>query len=175
VLPAGNIFLVLGQPNPYTDTNGNVWQPEVGDDGCHPYDNGGAWPNTPDITLYKIACFSSNDIRFDITVPNGNYQITGKFAETEAVSAGFRLMDLEAQGQTVYHNVDVVAAAGGVNKPVDFNVPAKVTDGTLSFVVRHVAGDFALISALKIVPLSLTGGGTPGPVAPPTGIQIIIK
>ena len=175
VLPAGTIFLVLGQPNAYTDTSGNVWQPEVGDDGCHPYDNGGAWPNTPDITLYKIACFSGNDIRFDFSVPNGSYQITAKFAETEAVSAGYRLMDLETQGQIVYPNVDIYSAAGGVNKPVDYTLPATVTSGALSFVIRHVAGDFAIISALKILPLSLTGGGTTGPPVPPTGIQVIIK
>lgn len=175
ILPVGPIRLVLGQPNPYTDANGNVWQPEVGDDGCHPYDNGGTWPNTPDITLYKIACFSYNDIRFDITVPNGSYQIIGKFAETEAVSVGYRLMNLEAQGQVVYPNVDITAAAGGVNKPVDFTLPATVTNGTLSFVVRHMAGDFTLISALQILPVS---GGTTGPPnqpAPPTNLQIIVK
>lgn len=175
VLPAGTIFLVLGQPNAYIDTSGNVWQPEVGDDGCHPYDNGGAWPSTPDITLYKIACFSGNDIRFDFTVPNGSYQITAKFAETEAVSAGFRLMNLEAQAQVVYPNVDIYSAAGGVNKPVDFTLPATVTNGLLSFVVRHIAGDFALVSALKIVPLSLTGGGTSGPPPPPTGMEVIVN
>lgn len=175
VFPAGTIFLVPGQPNAYIDTGGNVWQPESGDDGCHPYDNGGAWPNTPDITLYKIACFSGNDIRFDFTLPNGTYQITAKFAETEGVSAGFRLMNLEAQGQIVYPSVDIYSAAGGMNKPVDFTLPATVTSGSLSFAVRHVAGDFALISALKIVPLSLTGGGTAGPPPPPSGIQVIGK
>jgi Malectin domain len=169
VLPAGTIRLVLGQPNPYTDTNGNVWQPEVGDDGCHPYDNGGTWPTKADIILYKIACFGFNDIRFDITVPNGSYQITAKFAETEAVSAGYRLMDLEAQGQVVYPNVDIVTSAGGVNKPVDFTLPATVTNGILSFVVRHVAGDFTLISALQIVP----GSGSTSTPAPPTGLTVI--
>jgi hypothetical protein len=153
VLPAGTIRLVLGQASPYTDTKGNVWQNEVGDDGCHPYDNGGSWPGTPDVTLYKVACFSGNDIRFDITVPNGNYQITGKFAETETVAVGDRLMDLEANGNIAYSNVDIYASAGSMkNTPVDFVIPATVTNGQLAFVVRHVKGDFAIISALQIAP-----------------------
>jgi hypothetical protein len=153
VLPAGTIRLVLGQARPYTDTRGNVWQNEVGDDGCHPYDNGGTFPNVPDITLYRITCFSDNDIRFDITVPNGNYQITAKFAETEAVAVGDRLMDLEANGIVVNSNVDIYASAGGMNNtPVDFVIPATVSNGQLSFVVRHVKGDFSIISALQIAP-----------------------
>jgi len=153
VLPGGTIRLVLGQSSPYTDANGNVWQNEVGDDGCRPYDNGGAWPATPDITLYKIACFSGNDIRFDITVQNGNYQITAKFAETETVAVGDRLMDLEANGNVVNSNVDIYASAGGMkNTPVDFVIPVTVANGQLSFVVRHVKGDFTIISALQIAP-----------------------
>ena len=155
VLPASTIRLVLGQTNPYTDTKGNVWQNEVGDDGCRPYDNGGAFPNVPDITLYKITCFGDNDIRFDIAVPNGNYQVTAKFAETETVAVGDRLMDLEANGNIVYSNVDIYASAGGMkNTPVDFTMPVTVTSGQLSFVVRHVKGDFTIISALQIAPAS---------------------
>jgi len=174
ILPAGPIRIILGQTSPYKDTHGNVWLGRTGDDSDHgPYGNGGAWPNTADIFLYKVADFAYNDMRFDITVPNGNYAITGKFAETEAVAAGYRLMDLEAQGQVVYRNVDIFSAAGGVNKPVDFTLPATVTNGSLAFVVRHVAGDFTLISALQIVPVSGTGVQTPGPPALPSDLQAV--
>lgn len=173
IFPSGSIYLVLGQPLPYTDTSGHVWQSETGDDGCHPYNNGGTWPNSMDITLYKIACFSYNDLRFDLTVPNGTYQIIAKFAETENVSAGYRLMDLEAQGQIVYSNVDIYSAAGGLNKPIDYTLPATVTNGSLSFVVRHITGDFTLISALQIVPLSLSGDQNSGPPAPPFNLTVV--
>jgi hypothetical protein len=176
VLPAGTMRIILGQTSPYTDSKGNVWQARTLDDSAHgPYDNGGAWPSTPDIQLYKVPDYSYNDIHFNITVPNGNYQITAKFAETEQVAVGYRLMSLEAQGQVAYSNVDIYSAAGGVNKPVDFTLPAVVTNGSLSFVVRHVTGDFALISALQIVPTSLSGTGTPAPPEPPTSLGIITK
>jgi hypothetical protein len=172
ILPSGPIRIILGQRSPYTDMNGNVWQATTGDDSAHgPYDNGGSWPTTADIVLYKVADFADNDIRFDITVPNGNYAITGKFAETEGVSAGYRLMNLEAQGQVIYRNVDIYSAAGGVNKPVDFTLPAAVTNGSLSFVVRHVAGDFALISALQIVHVSGSTTGTLDRLAPRTDTE----
>ena len=174
IVPSGPIRIILGQTSPYTDTQGNVWQGRTGDDSAHgPYDNGGSWPNTPDIQLYKVPDFAYNDIRFDITVPNGSYQITGKFAETEAIGAGVRLMDLEAQGVVVYPNVDIYSAAGGVKKPVDFTLPAAVTNGSLSFVVRHVTGDFTLISALQIVPVS--SSSTSGPPAPPADVTINVK
>jgi hypothetical protein len=153
VLPVGTIRLVLGQASPYTDTHGNVWQNEVGDDSCRPYDNGGGFPNVPDITLYKITCFGENDIHFDIAMPNGKYQITAKFAETETVAVGDRLMDLEVNGNVVYSNVDIYASAGSMkNTPADFVIPATVTNSQLAFVVRHVKGDFTIISALQIAP-----------------------
>jgi len=162
VLPTGPIRIILGRTTPYTDTQGNVWQGRTGDDSAHgPYENGGSWPNVPDIVLYKVADFADNDIRFDIAVPNGSYQITGKFAETEPVSRGSRLMDLEAQGKVIYPNVDVFASAGGMNKPLDLTLPATVTNGLLSFVVRHVAGDFTIISALQIIPVSGTTASNP--------------
>ncbi len=177
VVPSGAIRIIEGQATPFTDTSGNVWQGRVGDDSTHgPYDNGGMWPSTPNIQLYKVPNMSYNDLRFDFTVPNGTYQITGKFAENEAIGAGVRLMNLEAQGKVAYPKVDIVSAAGGVNRPVDFTLPATVTNGSLSFVVRHVAGDFAIISAIQIVPVSLSktsGGSTPPP--PPTNLTVIVK
>jgi hypothetical protein len=169
ILPSGPIRIILGQTSPFTDSQGNQWQPRTGDDSAHgPYDNGGSWPNIPDIFLYKVADFASNDIRFDIAVPNGSYAITGKFAETENVAVGYRLMDLEVQGQVIYSNVDILSAARGMNKPVDYTLPATVTNGMLSFVVRHVTGDFALISALQVIPVT----GIATAPAPPTNVTV---
>jgi hypothetical protein len=173
ILPAGPIRIILGQTSPYTDKQGNVWQARTGDDSPHgPNDLGGSWPTTPDIQLYKVADFGDNDIRFDFTVPNGSYQITGKFAETEPVGVGYRLMTLEAQGVVAYPNVDIYSAAGGVNKPVDFTLPATVTNGSLSFIVRHLTGDFALISALQILPVSGNADGNSSSPAPPSNVRI---
>jgi hypothetical protein len=77
-------------------------------------------------------------------------------------------MDLEAQGQVVDSNVDIYAAASGINLPVDFTIPAAVTNGHLAFVLRHVLGDFTILSALQILPVN--GGNPP---APPTNLTIV--
>ena len=171
VLPTGTIRIVNGQTTPYTDSHGNVWQASTGDDGGYPYDNGGNWPSTPDIYLYKVPFYAldsgGNDIRFDITVPNGNYQITAKFAATNVSGPGQESCNIEAQGQIAYANVDVYAAAGGLNKPVDFVIPATVVNGQLSFVVRHLTG-FNFISALQIAPAT----GIAGRPSPPTNLTV---
>ena len=72
-----------------------------------------------------------------MVVPNGNYTLTAKMAETEATSAGQALQDLEVQGQIAVTGLDVFASAGGAHKPFDVQLPATVTDGRLSFVVRY--------------------------------------
>lgn len=174
ILPTGTIRIILGQSSPYTDTHGNVWQPRVGDDGCFPYDNGGTWPSSSDIQLYKVACFSFDDDRFDISVPNGQYNIRGLFAETENIGVGNRLMYIESQGQVIDSNVDIQAAAGGNNLPVDFRVPATVTNGMLSYVLRHRTGDLVTISSLEIDPISLSGTpSSPSSPEPPPSVTII--
>ena len=176
VLPNGTMRIVNGRTSAYTDSQGNVWQPMTGDDGGSPYDNGGSWPNTPDIYLYQVPYYAldnmAQDMTFEIAVPNGTYSITGKFAATNVTGPGQESVDLEAQGQVVYSNIDIYAAAGGLNKPIDYTLPATVTNGKLSFVLRHVNG-YNFISALQIVPQSLTG--TPSRPAPPSGLQIQIQ
>lgn len=176
ILPNGTMYLINGRTTSYTDTKGHVWQPMTGDDGGYPYDNGGSWPTVSDIYLYQVPYYSldgmGGDMRFDITVPNGTYAITGKFAATNVSGPGQESVNLEAQGQVIYTNVDIYAAAGGLNKPIDFNLPATVTTGRLSFVLRHVTGN-NFISALQIVPQTITGN--PSPPAPPSGLQIQVN
>ena len=76
-------------------------------------------------------------------------------------------MNLEAQGKVTNSNVDLFVLAGGAqNMPVDITIPAMVTNGSLSFVLRAVM-DQTLISALQIVP--------PGPPEPLSNMQIIVK
>ncbi len=176
ILPNGTIYIINGRTTPYTDTQGHVWQPMTGDDGGYPYDNGGSWPSVSDIYLYQVPYYSfdegGGDMSFDIRVPNGTYTITGKFAATNVTGPGQESVNLEAQGQVIYSNVDLYAAAGGLNKPIDFTLPATVANGQLSFVLRHVTG-FNFISALQIVPQTITGN--PSPLAPPSGLQIQVN
>jgi hypothetical protein len=171
VLPPGPIRIILGQNASYTDSHGNVWQGRTLDDRALQHSpNIGSWPRTPDIQLYEAPDFGDNDMRFDITVPNGTYNVRGLFAETRNIGAGNRLMDIEAQGAVVRPNVDIQSAAGVGFLPVDITVPATVTNGTLSYVLRRRKGDFTMISSIEIVPLSVSGTGT---AAPPTNVKAV--
>jgi hypothetical protein len=152
IYPNGTIRLAPGQSTDYTDITGNIWLHGIAGDGSYGYDNGGTWPSTPDITLYRIPIYGSGDLRFDILAPNGSYQITGKFAQTQSANVGYRIESFESQGSVIYANVDVFVTSGGENMPVDFVLPATVTNGRLSFVLRAVSGSNVStdISALQI-------------------------
>jgi hypothetical protein len=161
IFPTGTIRIVNGQTTNYTDTSGNVWfaggDSSGGDNGGYPSSNdyGGSWPSTPDIQLYKIPWYSfyTDDIRFDIYVPNGNYSVTGKFIAIRVNSAGSAYEGLETQGNLLYSNQDFYALAG-YKTPIDYTLPATVTDGKLSFVLRIMGGTnkFNDISAIQIAP-----------------------
>jgi hypothetical protein len=177
IYPNGSIRLAPAQPNDYTDTKGNIWLHGRAGDGGDGYDNGGTWPSTPDITLYKIPIYGGAglDLRFDILVPNGTYQLTGKFAETQASVPNFKIFSLESQGQIIHPNLDIFVLAGGHNMPIDFTLPATVTTNRLSFVIRAIGGTNPAtdISALQIVPVSLSGTAAPSAPQPPPTVSII--
>jgi hypothetical protein len=176
VLPvvSGSTYLVLGRSDPYTDSHGNVWQPGQGDDGCFPSNAGGSWSGI-DITLYEISCYASNDIRFDIYVPNGRYTVTGKFAApgSECGGLGGHTMNIEAQGRVYTTNFDPYAAAGNAcNTPADNTISdINVNNGLLSYVLRFTGGDYSLISAVQISSETTSTNE----ILPPTALKAIVE
>jgi hypothetical protein len=171
VLPDGTIRIAMGSTTPYTDSLGNVWQASTGADVGGIYINGWFGPMPVDSPLYRVQYFAGGDLRFDISVPNGEYEITAKFASTNSKGPGQCVFGLEAQGKIVLPNVDVWASAGGEYLPVDFTLPATVTSGQLSFVIRRITGESVYISALQIV--ALTDAVNVERPAPPTKIKVI--
>jgi Malectin domain len=164
IFPTGVIRIINGSLVPYTDSRGNVWQASTGDDGGKIYDNGGTFSPLPDIKLYKVNYFSFNDMRFDFTVPNGKYVITVKLASTQG-TARYDVNSFEVQGHVVHPDIDIFVAAGGHNIPIDYQLPATVTDGHLAFVIRRVGGHNGFLTALQIAPgtASVKPGQPSGP------------
>ncbi len=149
VIPAGTIRINVGGSRPYKDSQGHIWMAGFGYDRGWNYDNGGTYPKVPDVPLYQLMHYSDQDMEFRFHVPNGNYRLLGKFAEGE-YGPGQKLFHLETQGNVVYRNVDVDTMAGGQRMPLDLDMPAVVTDGTLLLVLRHVIGPHVNISSLEI-------------------------
>ena len=167
VIPAGTIRINVGGSTPYKDSQGHIWMAGFGYNRGWNYDNGGPYPKVPDVPLYQFMHYSDQDMAFRFHVPNGNYKLTGKFAEGET-GPGQKIFHLETQGNVVYRDVDVNAMSGGQRKPLDLDMPAVVTDGTLLFVLRHVIGPHVNISSLEIQ----SDPGTPRMIAIPSESKV---
>ena len=172
VFPAGPIRIILGSQKPYTDSQGNVWQPRTatgggGDDASYGQVSLSGTMSGTDIQLYKGMLSSYSDMTFDFSVPNGVYQVTEKFAETSGTAAGQRVMTLEAQGVTQQANLDLAALVGD-NTPKDFTFNVTVTNNDLQLVNRFISGYGPMMSALQIVPVSGTSTSTTNPQPPPS-------
>jgi len=155
IFPPGTIRIIAGQATPYRDTRGNVWAASTGDNGGFFCSSGGSWPSTQDILLYESAnCsyYDSTDMRYDITVPNGSYQITAKYSGIFNFAGG-AVNSLESQGQVYFPVIDMYVYTGNkMNVPVDFVMPAVVTNNTLSFVIRQISGARTYVDSLQIAP-----------------------
>lgn len=140
VIPKGIIRTLLGRSASHTDSLGNLWQPTLLGSGGGIGTDAGSWPATPDIFNYQahLAPVGGGDWRLDISVPNGSYMITALFADPFDTAAFQRNMALETQGSVILNNVDVWTLAGGKYQPIDFSLPAFVSNGQLSFVMRRL-------------------------------------
>jgi len=163
VIPTGTIRTCPGQTHDYIDSHGKDWSSMDFSDGGHTYYNAGPWPSMPDSALYVNPWFGEGDTRWDFIVPNGNYRITAKFAEAGRWASGQQVMHLESQGKLIYKNFCIYDVAGGFWKPLDIQMPATVTNGKLSFVLRAIS-NYTEISALEITP----DPGTPSVEVEPT-------
>jgi hypothetical protein len=141
ILPQGTIRL-YGGPTDYTDSQGHIWHSDnfLFPGGGYGTNYDPQWPkNIPDIAIYQWTHRSYGDITYILNVPNGNYKVTMKAAQTYTpVKVGDAIFHWEAQGQLVYRNVDEVKLAGGNHIPIDFPIPVQVTDGRMYIAARHV-------------------------------------
>jgi hypothetical protein len=134
-----------GDPKPYTDKAGNVWQPdklytkgskygfvdgEIVDRGADMKIAG-----TNDPRIYQTERYSM--ISFHAEVPNGKYTVRLHFAETyENIDVdGPRVFNVKIEGKDVLKRFEVQKAAAGVQKAFvrDFKA-VEVTDGKLDIV-----------------------------------------
>ncbi|MGB2666256.1 MAG: malectin domain-containing carbohydrate-binding protein [Candidatus Acidiferrum sp.] len=161
IFPPGPIRIALGRPSLFTDPDGKVWQASTGYDTGIIFSNGWVGTETATNYIFRSQLYAWGDIRFDFTVPNGNYQVIGKFASTNTTAPGQATFNIDSQGEVIHRDVDVFAQAGGEYKPLDIPSPAKVTNGQLSYVLRHVTGGNVGIAAIEIVPVETNIQATP--------------
>ena len=123
----------------YTDSQGNVWTPDVSaanltisasqlNQPATPAAVTNALPAAQDQTLYQSERFGGTFSYTFANLPVGYYQVTLKLAEIFDTAAGKRLMNVAINYNQVLTNFDVFAATGGENIATDqvfSNIPSE--------------------------------------------------
>ena len=135
----------------FTDSSGNVWQPDQGFDGGDVVERDAtAIANTKDAGLYLSEHFGMNS--FSCTVSNGKYIARLHFAETfdGITGAGERVFSFNVQGHD-FKDFDIWVKAGGPNRAYIETVPVEVTGGkfTITFTSNVENPE---INAIELVP-----------------------
>jgi hypothetical protein len=119
----------------FTDSSGNVWQPDQGFEGGQVIerDAGTAIANTKDPGLFLSEHYGMSS--FSCKVPNGKYVAKLYFAETfdGITGPGQRVFSFNVQGHE-FKDFDVFVKAGGSNRAYIETVPVEITDGKFSIV-----------------------------------------
>jgi PKD repeat protein len=158
--------VVAGRSTGYTDSTGKVWSADRaysagnwGNTGGSTYSNSNTIAGTPDPDLYRSERYGN--FQYQFTVPDGNYQVTLKFAEIYWDSVGQRVFNVDIEGMRVMSTVDLNALVGK-NTASDRTFAVTVSDGILNINFQTIQ-DNAKISAIEVV------SGTPTPAPPVAG------
>lgn len=152
---------------PYTDSQGNVWQPDATfqSGGCQ-QDAGppptrviilgpNIVPNaTQDQALYRPERWG-NTCTYTIPVANGTFNVTLKFSENTFTAVGARVFNVSVNGNQVLTNFDIYKAAGGQFTGNDQIFPTTVSNGKVTIVLTKVT-NYAKIDALAVLPATAT-------------------
>lgn len=149
----------------YTDSQGNVWTPDVSEANltisasqlnqpANPAAITNAQPAAQDQALYQSERFGGTFTYTFGNLPAGYYQVTLKLAEIFDTAAGKRLMNVAINYDQVLTNFDVFAAAGGENIATDqvfSNIPSEGGQIVIQFTgVPGSADPNAKIGAVEI-------------------------
>jgi hypothetical protein len=145
------VNIACGSTADYTGTDGKVWQSDRDFTGGDRYNSSYAVSGSPDGNLYRWSRVGYyGDFSYSIPVPNGNYKLTLKFAETQYWAPGQRVFNVLVNGAQVLTNVDIVAQVGSYTVfDQQFSVP--VTNGAVQIVVHGVV-NMGTLSAIQVAP-----------------------
>ncbi|MEI6074922.1 MAG: alpha-L-arabinofuranosidase C-terminal domain-containing protein [Verrucomicrobiota bacterium] len=146
------IRVKAGQSTSYTDSNGNVWEGEMGFEGGNTTDHDASTviAGTKDAGLFLSEHYSMD--AFSCKVLNGKYLVKLYFAETYdgITGPGERVFSFTVQGHE-FKNFDVWAKAGGPKRAYVERVPVEVTNG--EFRIAFTAQvENPEINAIELIP-----------------------
>jgi hypothetical protein len=151
--PALSIVRIkAGSSAPFTDSSGNIWQPDQGFDGGDVVDRDPSMSiaNTKDPKLFLSEHYGMRS--FSCNVPNGKYMANLYFAETfdGITGPGQRVYSFDVQGHD-FKDFDLWSKAGGLNRAYIETVPVEVTNGKFNIVFTSNIEN-PEINAVEILP-----------------------
>lgn len=161
-----SIRVNAGGPD-YTDARGNLWSADNG----FTVGTGNLVVNAPiagtsDPALYSSEHYGQNGVlEWAAQVPNGQYNVTLKFAEIWFNAAGKRVFNIAINGAQVEAGLDIFAAAGGEYTALDRTYPVTVTGGQID-IVCHGLTDNPKFSAIEVEQLAQLPALDPNPPFP---------
>ncbi len=113
---------------------------------------------TEDDLLYQTERFTAEaNFGYQIPVPNGNYQVTLKFAENFFTTTGSRLFNANLEsGSNIFSPALDIFSLVGKDFAYDTTQPVTVNDGLLNVTLSRGAANNAKISALSIASADTT-------------------
>ncbi len=154
----------------FTDGAGDKWAADQGMTGSWGYVGGSAKSSstvvngTSDGALYQKYREGMSEYQF--TVPNGNYEVTLKFAEFGTTTVGDRVMKITLEGADVETGLDVYKTAGKATA-LDRTYQVTVGDGVLNIAFTKVSGRKSpMVSAILMQQVSGPAGGLGGTATP---------
>jgi Malectin domain len=137
----------------YTDAKGQAWQADNSYNGGNTSNVNTKIAGTADLQLYqtdRYASAANKPIIYSFPVSAGSYHVNLYFAETFSGTqkVGARVFSVKVQGNPVFQNLDIYAAAGG-NTALMRSTDAIVTTGPLTIELDSVV-QMAKINAIEI-------------------------
>jgi len=136
----------------YTDSLGQAWQADYGFNGGRTGKYNGTVSGTTDPKLYQTDRLSSGTpLVYSFPVVTGTYHVNLYFAETNSMlqRIGARVFNVQLEGNIVFQNLDIYAAAGANNALVR-GADVLVTDGRMNIELDNVVQN-AEIDAIEII------------------------
>ena len=130
----------------YSSNTGTTYVADKYYSGGSIYGTTAAIAGTADAILYQSERYGN--FSYSISVANGNYTVTLKFAEIYWSSAGQRIFNVNIGGTQVVSNLDIFGMVGQ-NRAYDVAIPVTVVNGTLKIDFVTVV-DNAKVSAILV-------------------------
>ena len=139
-----------------TDSRGKLWQAD------QYFNTGKTYATTVNIAgssdpkLYQSSRYDEKaatgdaELKYSLPVANGAYTVELHFADSYAWAAGVRVFDVKVENALAIDNLDIFAAAGGMNRALVKTVATSVGDGQLNIEFIHQTQN-PLINAIRVL------------------------